>query len=52
MSSRAGCSPSSLSRSGAAAEPDGGEAGLISVECPDFHCAEVHQVNEALDTEN
>lgn len=29
-----------------------GEAAVISVECPDFYCVEVHQVNEALDTEN
>lgn len=35
-----------------AAADRGGGPGVISVECPDFRCAQVHQVNEALDTEN
>lgn len=30
----------------------GSEAGVISEGCPDFYDLEVHQVNEASDTEN
>lgn len=29
-----------------------GEGPVIFVDCPDFYCVEVHQVNEASDTEN
>lgn len=30
----------------------GGKTAVVSVECPDFYCIEVCQVNEASDTEN